>query len=152
MEAEWKMAQAFEQVAILNEKWRPKRIPIETAGPGKVWFAALQDWMKQELIYLPLKEVSHAGTVESKSDRIARLEPIYRSRSVFHVEHLKNSKLEMQLMRFRPGGAVHDDYPDALSTAVEVVRDGHLYHRKRTAKPTRITYGGGGPRYQSTGY
>jgi len=145
----WNMQRAFEMVATLNDKWRPRRIPIETAGPGKVWFASLKDWMKTQGIYLPVKEITHAGTVETKSDRIARLEPLYRSHSVFHVQHLKNSKLEMQLLRFKPGGAGHDDYPDALSMAVEVISDGHMTKRQLRVGPSRLTLV---PRYKSTGY
>jgi predicted phage terminase large subunit-like protein len=145
---QWKPKQIMDTIAALNDKWRPRTVALETTGPGKFFSSMLQDWMKQEMIYLPIKEVTHAGTVESKSDRIARLEPLYRAHAVFHVEHLKNSKLELELLRFRPGGATHDDYPDALSMATEVVREGHIARRERK-KPTKITYS---PRYSSTGY
>jgi predicted phage terminase large subunit-like protein len=148
---QWKPKEIMEKIAAMNDKWRPRVVALETTGPGKFFAAMLREWMKQEMIYLPIKEVTHAGTTETKADRIARLEPLYRSHAVFHVEHLKNSKLEMQLMRFRPGGATHDDYPDALSMATEVVREGHLGRRTKK-KATKITYGGGPPRYQSTGY
>ena len=145
---QWLPKQIMEKIASYNDKWRPRVVALETAGPGKIFAQMLKDWMKQETIYLPLREVTHAGTVETKSDRIARLEPLYRAHAVFHVQHLKNSKLEMQLLRFRPGGGTHDDYPDALSMATEVVKEGHM-QRRTQKRPTKISYS---PRYSSTGY
>ena len=150
---QWKPKQILEKMMVFYEKWRPRRIALETTGPGKFFYAMLQEWMKTEQIYLPIKEVTHAGTTETKADRIARLEPLYRSHAVFHVQHLKSSKFETQLLRFLPGGATHDDYPDALAMATEIVRPGHMQKREQLSKPGRVTYAGvGGPRYKSTGY
>jgi predicted phage terminase large subunit-like protein len=146
---QWKPKQMMSTIQVLYEKWRPRRIALETTGPGKFFYAMMQDWMKSEMVHLPIKEVTHAGTTETKADRIARMEPLYRSHSVFHVQNLKSSKLEMQLMRFLPGGATHDDYPDALAMAIEIVKDGHLVRRKARTRPSGLTYA---PRYPSTGY
>jgi predicted phage terminase large subunit-like protein len=150
---QWKPKQILETMAVLYDKWRPRRIALETTGPGKFFYAMLQEWARTEHVYMPVKEVTHAGTTETKADRISRLEPLYRSHSVFHVQHLKNSKLETQLLRFMPGGATHDDYPDALAMATEIVREGHLHALPKQARSGRLVYTGmSGPRYPSTGY
>ena len=146
---QWKPKQILEQIDIMNEKWRPRSIALETTGPGKFFVAMLKEWMRSEGKYLPIKEVTHAGTTETKADRIARMEPMYRAHSVFHVQHLKNSKLEMQLMRFLPGGATHDDYPDAMAMATEIIKEGHMIRRQQRTGPTRMRPR---PRYRSTGW
>lgn len=135
------------QLALLNDKWRPRRIGVETSGVGKMFWAQLQDWCRGELLYLPLLELKRGGTRESKSDRIGALEPRYRSRSVFHLDHLKGGKLEEQLLRFKPGGAVHDDYPDALAMAVESIQEGLQGQTKQLQFGRQRK-----PLYRSTGY
>ncbi len=102
--------------------------------------------MKENLVFLPLKEVTRGGSLESKADRIGKLEPLYRAHSIWHMSHLKGGKLEEQLLRFNPGGAVHDDYPDALSTAVAGIAEGHL--RKQSGS----MFGPPRRRYESTGF
>jgi phage terminase large subunit-like protein len=133
------------EICRLYDQWRPRRVSIETSGPGKQYWANLKEWLYQEVRYLPLQEVTRGGTRESKADRIGRLEPLYRSHSVWHLKHVTNSKLEEQLLRFAPGGAVHDDYPDALSTALEAVKEGHMKQAQRTQPSYK-------PRYPSMGY
>ena len=146
---QWKPQQILGTVQSLNEKWRPRAIGVETAGVGKFFWAMLKEWMQKEMVWLPLREVKHAGGVNSKADRIATLEPEYRARRVFHAEHIKHSKLEEQLLRFKPGGRSHDDYPDALAQCLELVKEGHLQRRRRTRG---FTLGYGSPTYESTGY
>jgi predicted phage terminase large subunit-like protein len=121
---QWKPSQTNETLQLLYEKWRPRRIGIETSGVGKMFWAQLHDWMRSNLVHLPLKELKRGGSRESKADRISALEPLYRSHSIFHVPQIKGSILEEQLLRFKPGGNVHDDYPDALTMAVETIREG----------------------------
>ena len=146
---QWKPKQMLEKLTAIYERWRPRRIALETTGPGKFFYAMLKEWMHTEHVYLPITEVTHAGTMETKGDRIARLEPLYRSHSVFHVQHIKNSKLETQLLRFMPGGASHDDYPDALAMATEIVKEGHLRRPKQKSRSGKLIYT---PRCSSTGY
>ena len=126
---QWRQKQIFETIVKVFEKWRPRRVAFETAGPGKVMFEAFKTWLQSEMHYLPFCELHHSGTRESKAERIATLEPKYRSHAVFHCDHLKGSKLEEQLLRFKPGGRMHDDYPDALANCVEAIREGHLRAR-----------------------
>jgi phage terminase large subunit-like protein len=142
-----KPSEIHHTIDLLYDKWRPRRVAIETAGPGKMYWATLKEWMKNETKYYPLLEVTRGGSRESKADRIGRLEPLYRSHAVWHLKHLTNSKLEEQLLRFAPGGAVHDDYPDALSTAVEAVREGHLRRKLNEVKQPSYT-----PKYSKMGY
>lgn len=146
---QWKPKEIMEKIDVLYDRWRPRRIALETTGPGKFFYSTFQEWMRTEQKYFPIKEVTHAGTTETKADRIARLEPLYRAHAMFHVQHLRNSKLETQLLRFMPGGATHDDYPDALAMATEVVREGHLAGKPRQ-RSGRLVYGP--PQYSSTGY
>jgi predicted phage terminase large subunit-like protein len=143
---QWRHDRIMKTIVELNEKWRPKSVAVEATGPGKVFYENFKQWLQGELLYVPTKEVKHSGTTETKAERIATLEPKYRAHSVFHVEHLKSSKLESQLLRFKPGGRAHDDYPDALATAMEVIREGHL---KQTAMGITNRRK---PRYASTGY
>jgi len=143
---QWRHDRTMKTIVELNERWRPRAIAIESTGPGKVFYENFRQWLQAELTYLPLREVKHSGTGETKAERIAALEPKYRAHSVFHVEHLRGSKLETQLLRFKPGGRAHDDYPDALALALEVVREGHL-RQARAGIGARFK-----PRYTATGY
>jgi predicted phage terminase large subunit-like protein len=144
---QWKPSEILHTMFALYDKWRPKSVALETAGSGKMFYAMLKEHMRNELLYMPVREITHAGTRESKADRIAKLEPLYRTHSVFHCTHIKSSKLEEQLLRFKPGGGVHDDYPDALAMACEVIREGQV---KRAGEgPSMFSRR---PRYESTGY
>lgn len=143
---QWRPNRIMETIVTLYEKWRPRAIGIEITGPGKVFHETFKQWLQSRLLYLPIKPVSHSGTVATKAERIGSLEPLYRSHSIFHTEHIKGSKLEDQLLRFKPGGRAHDDYPDALSTAIEIVREGHMRQKTRPVIMRRQ------PRYSSTGY
>lgn len=140
---QWKPDRIMKTIVTMYERWRPRRVGIESTGPGKVFYETFKQWLQGEMTYLPLREVSHSGTQESKAERIASLEPQYRSHAVFHCENVRGSKLEEQLLRFKPGSRIHDDYPDALATAIECVREGHM----RQPVPQRAK-----PRYASTGY
>ena len=148
---QWKPLQIMTTMQTMYEKWRPRTVGLETAGAGKMFYAGLKEWMQKEMVWLPIRELPHAGTDESKADRIATLEPEYRARRIFHAENLRGSKLEEQLLRFKPGGRAHDDYPDALAMAVETIRPGHLGQAERNKRRNRLlTYQ---PIYpDSTGY
>lgn len=144
---QFKPSEIMERLFLMYDRWRPRKIALETAGSGKMFYAGLKEHMRANMVWLPIKEVTHAGTRESKGDRIARLEPFYKNHAVFHCNHLKGGKLEEQLLRFKPGGGVHDDYPDALAMAMEVVRD--RPERRRQASFNMFPRE---PRYDSTGY
>ena len=143
---QFKPSRILDSMFSLYDKWRPKSVALETAGPGKMFYAMLREHMRNEVIWLPIREVTHAGTSESKADRIAKVEPFYRTHSVFHCSHLKGGILEDQLERFKPGGGAHNDYPDALSMALEVVKEGHAKKQPTKAFTTHQ------PRYRSTNY
>ena len=110
----WKTDKVINNFFTLVEKHRPVKIFVET-NIGKEW---LMDPLRKRAqmlgITLPLEEV-HWGKGDAKKDRIQALVNPYIYGQIEHALHLKNSKLEIQERRWKPGGKVHDDWPDMLA-------------------------------------
>ena len=117
MGGQWKTDKLVDAIATLTEKWRPRKIFIETH--------TYQDWMMSPLkrraeefgVHYPIEEVKRGGRgSESKTDRILVLQTPYTYHLVWHAEHLQKGRTEEQLLRFRPNPKDHDDFRDSLAT------------------------------------
>lgn len=112
---QWKPDRVATDVCNICAEWRPRKVLVET-NVGKEWLLeTLRKRAREGGIWLPIEEINAHG---SKEGRILRLQDDYAYKRVWHAPHLRNSKLEEQLIRFVPGGTAHDDYPDALATLV----------------------------------
>jgi hypothetical protein len=110
----WKTDKLVDAIATLIDKWRPRKIFIETH--------TYQDWMMSPLkrreqefgVHYPIEEVKRGGKgSQGKSDRVMSLQTPYTYHQVWHAEELKNGRVEEQLLRFRPNPKDHDDFRDA---------------------------------------
>ena len=126
----WKPDQTADQIFLMADKWRPRLIGIETNAMQKTMKWVIQDRMRSEGIYLPLRELKRSGR-QSKSDHIRKLQPYYVAHNIFHFKSLRNGPLEEQLIRFKPGSRIHDDYPDSLAMCLELIREGYQRGRAR---------------------
>jgi predicted phage terminase large subunit-like protein len=132
----WKPDETADKMFLLNDKWRPRLIGIETNAMQKTMKWVINDRMRGQGIYLPLRELKRSGR-KAKSDEIRKLQPYYTAHSIFHFRSLKGGKLEEQLIRFKPGSSIHDDYPDALAMAFQLVREGYQVARQRANSRTQ---------------
>lgn len=112
----WKTDKLIDAIGSLVDKWRPRKVFIETHN-YKDWMMSPLKRQAQELgVHYPIEEVSRGGRgSESKSDRVLSLQTPYTYHQVWHAEELKNGRTEEQLLRFRPNPKDHDDYRDAAA-------------------------------------
>ncbi len=127
----WRPNETVDRIFLLARKWRPALIGIETNAMQKTLKWYLEERMRAEGIYLPIREIKRSGR-GAKSDEILKLQPFYRSHSIFHFKSMKNGKLEEQLIRFKPGSRIHDDYPDSLAMCFELIREGYQVRAQRS--------------------
>lgn len=132
----WKPDQTADQLFLMAQKWRPRLVGIETNAMQKTMKWVIQDRMRSEGIYLPLRELKRSGR-SAKSDHIRKLQPYYVAHNIFHFKSLRNGPLEEQLIRFKPGSRIHDDYPDSLAMCIELIREGYQKGRSRATNNMR---------------
>ena len=108
----WKPDRVVDTAFIMIEKWRPRKIFVETNAFKEWLISPLKKGALERGIYLPVEDI----TQSKGKDRVFALTTPYSYRQVYHADELKNSKYEEQLLRFLPDGKEHDDYPDVLST------------------------------------
>ena len=147
----WKPHETVDRLFALAARWRPTLVGHDDNGMQKTYKWYIQDRMSSEGFYLPLRPLTRGGRL-TKADYILRLQPYYNAHSIFHMEHLKNGKLEEQLIRFKPGSKIHDDYPDSLAMCLELIDDTHQLHRQRRKNPQRARRIRYVPRSKVTGW
>lgn len=105
-----------DELFLVNRKYRPVSITIETVAFQK----ALQHFLEREMRtrgeHLPLKEVVPDSS-ENKEKRIRSLQPYYMRGSIYHYKNVPYMDyLTDELIRFPKGK--NDDIIDALAYAV----------------------------------
>lgn len=127
----WKPDKVIDHFFNLIEKHRPVKIFVET-NIAKDW---LMDPLRKRASMLginpPWEEVSW-GKGEAKKDRIKVLVNPYIYGQIEHAQHLKNSKLEVQQRQWKPGGKVHDDWPD-MEAMIWINATKHKRRKKGTS-------------------
>ena len=113
----WKTDEFVNRFHSLVEKWRPRKIFIETHN-YKDWLMHPLKRRAQEFgVHYPIEEVGRGGKGgEAKSDRVLSLQTPYVYHQVWHADNIKNGRTEEQLLRFRPNPKDHDDFRDNLAT------------------------------------
>lgn len=110
----WRTDKFVDVFHTLVEKWRPRKIFVET-HTYKDWLMSPLQRRAQEFGFrYPIEEISRGGrNSESKSDRVMSLQTPYVYHQVWHSENIRDGKIEEQLLRFRPNPKDHDDFRDA---------------------------------------
>jgi hypothetical protein len=146
----WTPDKLSDNLFALVDKYRPRRIYPEVNIGREYFLDPIRKRARDLGITLPIEEVSASlhGTGK-KDERIKAIQPHYSYRRVWHAEKLKNTRGEDQLLRWMPGGAGHDDYPDVLAHCI--IEATKRRGGARTRKGKRVTIGGAGAyRYKST--
>jgi hypothetical protein len=147
----WKTDKLVDAFATLVEKWRPRKIFVETH--------TYQDWMMSPIkrraqefgVHYPIEEIKRGGRgSQSKSDRCMSLQTPYTYHQVWHAEELRNGRIEEQLLRFRPNPKDHDDFRDAEATLWQEATK-KRYGRSRKDGSWKIGRVGGPVTYPRTG-
>lgn len=100
-----------------NQRYKPRRIALETIATQSNIMYMLNAEQKQRGIWLPLQEIKSRSS--SKEDRIRSLAPYFEFGRVFFIEECNQLEdLEYELTHF-PKGA-NDDIIDALATILEI--------------------------------
>ena len=114
--------QLIEQIFLMDNKWNPVSIGLETVSYQRILQYQINDEMKKRNKFLAIKELKHAGTnAESKEDRIRSLQPRFEVGNVFLPQRQSIPLVEFledELQRF-PKGA-NDDIIDALASLNEL--------------------------------
>lgn len=114
--------QTIDAIFMFYEKYRPRKIGIETVAFQKSLVYFIQEEMRRRQTYLPIVELKTTG---SKEMRIRGLLPLYRTGVIFHINTPKAQELEEQLLLF-PQSPL-DDISDSLAyhlQLIETTRDG----------------------------
>lgn len=133
----WKPDEICSRLFTAAALWRPRYCGIEANAMQKTLKWVIEDRMRNEGLYLPLRELNRSKSGLNKGDAIKRLQPYYRAHQIFHFRSLKGGKLEEQLIRFKPGSRAHDDYPDSLAMAFELIEEGLQIGREKRRHGTR---------------
>lgn len=100
----------------LYEKFKPKKILLETVATQKSIAYELANEQSRRGIWLPIVEIRSRS--HTKEERIRGLAPLYEFGHVVHVkESPELDELEYELLRFPTGK--HDDIIDALANILE---------------------------------
>lgn len=113
----WKTSEVIDTYFDLVERWKPRRHFIET-NVGGSWITDPIRKRGKELGYsrLPIEEINTTQT--SKDDRLLTgLQPAYAYGQIYHAEHLRGGEGEVELLRWMPNQAAHDDMVDVLEIA-----------------------------------
>lgn len=115
-------SQLIEQIFLMDEKWKPISVGLETTSYQRMLQYEIISQMKTRGRYLSIKELKHAGmATQSKDERIRSLQPRFQIGNIFLPERSANKfteYLEDELSRFPRGR--NDDMIDALASMNEL--------------------------------
>lgn len=115
-----KYDQYYDKVMQLHDKWRFKKMLIETNAGGSLVAGYLKDEIRKEGGSLIIDQKASTKQQGSKEERIAAiLEPRYENMSVYHFKGGMINILEEELIMVKPR---NDDMKDALAAAVSISR------------------------------
>ena len=148
----WNDTRIMDQVFLYLNDYKPRRIIPEVNIGGEFIVGPWKRKARELGIHLPLEEETASLHGTGKKDALIEntLGTLYRQGKIYHARKLKNSKAEDQLLRWVPGGAAHDDYPNVLAWTV------FWATKKRMqaiggSQPRRVVGLGSPGRYASTG-
>jgi predicted phage terminase large subunit-like protein len=122
-----KIADYFEKLLNLNNKWSFKKLVCETSNAQQSIVRSLkEDYFIPYGLNIKIVEVKptkHDGTKEERMDAV--LTPRYQNGQIFHYRGGNTQILEEELLSYAPP---HDDVKDALANAID-----------NAVKPTRWT-------------
>ena len=114
-----KYEKIYQEMMSLWEKWRFKKIRIETQAGANLVATYVKDQSRREGKSFMI-DATPSPPDKKKHERIAAiLEPRYENNTVWHTRGGYTAILEDQLVLARPD---HDDLKDALAMAVEIAR------------------------------
>ena len=112
----WKPSQVTDRFFNLVQKWKPRKIFVETNIGGEFIMAPLRNRAQELHMFLPL--VDNPASLHGTGKKVARIEAMqepYAYRQIWHATELKNSPGESEMVRWKPSGALHDDLIDVLA-------------------------------------
>lgn len=108
--------QTIDALFMLYEKYRPRKIGIETVAYQRSLLYFIQEEMRRRQTYLPLQELKATG---AKEMRIRGLLPLYRTGVIFHINTPKARELEEELLLFPQSS--HDDISDSMAYQLQLI-------------------------------
>ncbi len=112
----WKPSQVTDRFFNLVQKWKPRKIFVETNIGGEFILDPLRKRAQEINIFLPL--VDNPASLHGTGKKIARIETMqepYNERRIYHATELKNCPGESEQVRWKPSGSLHDDLIDVLA-------------------------------------
>ena len=112
----WKPTEIQDRFFNMVDKWKPRKIWIETNIGGEHVVDPLKRRAREMGLFLPvLDNPSSLYGTGKKVARISALQEYYSYRQIWHAIHLKNCPGEQEMLRWKPVGALHDDWIDVLA-------------------------------------
>jgi hypothetical protein len=112
----WKPTEIQDRFFNLVDKWKPRKIWVETNIGGEHVIDPLKRRAQDLGLFLPIIDnPSSLHGTGKKPVRIGALQEFYSYRQIWHAEHLKNCPGEQEMLRWKPIGALHDDWVDVLA-------------------------------------
>ena len=102
------------------DKWRFRRVRIETTQAQRFVYTSVRDDMKKRNVFFNIDDYTPGVALGKKQERIrAILEPLYRNNLMFHYRGGNCEVLEDELVLVHPP---HDDISDALASVCEIAQ------------------------------
>ncbi len=130
-----KIAEYFDQIAKLHDKWKFRRMKCEATAAQSIIVEELKKtYVRQAGLLLTIEAFTPTRSMGTKEERVdAILRPKYESQTVWHYRSATMDELEMELKQTKPK---HDDAKDALATCIYMAGSTgrQAAHKERSAK------------------
>lgn len=109
-----------DRVFVCYDKWRFRRVRIETTQAQRFVYTSIRDDMKNRNVFFNIDDYTPGVALGKKPERIrAILEPLYINKQMFHYRGGNCEILEDELVLVHPP---HDDISDALASVCEIAQ------------------------------
>lgn len=149
----WKPSKVEEMLFGIADRRKPRKIFVESNIGGEFIMSPWKDRARELGVFLPL--VDNPASLHGTGKKVARIETMqgyYNMSQIYHEISLKNGKGEQEQLKWKPQGALHDDFIDNLAQwFLSATKKRYAPAGGGDAQKRRSGFARRQPRYASTG-
>ena len=127
MRGRWGSPQeVINQIFVMQEKWKPQVVGIETMGFQKTLKYGMEEEMRRRNHFFPITDLKALPQI-NKVTRMKALEPYYRNRMIFHRKGMMDLEQELMNLTIEGYKGRHDDLIDCLAYQLDLLNPGTEY-------------------------